>query len=83
MLQIHFTELSTFVFFWFSMGGHSAHEAERSAAGAERSSPGARWYLLIFRTLRSRDVYFAQFLSEVHRGLADGPSIGPGWFAMC
>jgi hypothetical protein len=48
------------------MGGRSVYEAGRSELGAGQSS-------LIFRMVCSRDVSFAQFLSEVLRGIADGP----------
>jgi hypothetical protein len=33
--------------------------------GGRRSASGARRSLLVFRTIRNRDVHFAQFLSEV------------------
>jgi hypothetical protein len=48
-LKIHFTEPSTFGFFWFSPTGRSAPEARRSALGLGRCS-------LLHRTVRSVDL---------------------------
>jgi hypothetical protein len=48
-LKIHFTELVTFGFFWFSSTGRSAPEAGRSALGLGRCS-------LLHRTVRSVDL---------------------------
>jgi hypothetical protein len=47
-LKLHFTELVTFKFFWFSPIGRSAPEAVRSALGLGRCS-------LLRRTVRSVD----------------------------
>jgi hypothetical protein len=74
MLKMNFTEPDTFGFFWFSTGGRFAPEAGRSTHGDE-------WYPLIHRTVQNRDASFAQFLSKVHRGVADSLPEWPRWFA--
>jgi hypothetical protein len=49
-LKMHFTELVTFEFLWFLMGG-------RSLVGWSKLGPG--WCSSILRTVRSRNVSFA------------------------
>ena len=67
---MHFIEPVTFDFFLFSTSGRSAPEAERSELGPTRRS-------LLLRTVHS----VAQFMSEAHLSVADGPPEGPGWSA--
>jgi hypothetical protein len=71
---MHFIEPVTFDFFWFSTSGRSAPEAERSELGPTRRS-------LLLRTVHSVRASFAQFMSEAHLSVADGPPEGPGWSA--
>jgi hypothetical protein len=68
---MNFSELDTFEFLWFSMGGWSASEAGWSELGPGQCS-------LLLQTLHSVNASFAKYLSEAHLGVADGPLEGLG-----